>query len=349
MAKDQTTSKPVRLGVVGLVHTHVHAILGRPDRGDVEIVGIAEPNTELAERYAKQHGYGMDLVYPSLEEMVEATQPDAVAAFNTIHGHLEVVRVCAPRGIHVMVEKPLAVCLAHARDMAELARKHNILLLTNYETTWYASNAKALKLVREQALGKLRKVVVHDGHPGPKEIGVNVEFLEWLVDPELNGGGALPDFGCYGANLVSQLMDNERPLSVTAITQQFKPDVYPDVEDEATILIRYPKMIGIVQASWNWPFPRKDMEIYGETGQVICVDGSRLRVRFNDDAKEREITAPRIPSPRDDPFSLLAAAVRGKVEIQPTDLSSLENNLLVMEILEAAKQSAEEGRTIELD
>ncbi|MEM8866184.1 MAG: Gfo/Idh/MocA family oxidoreductase [Planctomycetota bacterium] len=348
MIDAQPHTVPVRVGVVGLVHTHVHAILGRAERGDIEIVGIAEPNTDLAHRYAEQHGYSRDLVSPTLEEMLEKVKPDAVTAFNTIHGHLEVVRVCAPRGVHVMVEKPLAVSLAHANEMAELARQHGILLLTNYETTWYASNAEALRLVRGNALGPLRKVVVHDGHQGPREIGVNDEFLEWLIDPTLNGGGALPDFGCYGANLITQLMQNEKPLSVTAITQQIKPEVYPEVEDEATILLRYPQMQGVIQASWNWPFARKDMEVYGETGLAICDDAKRMRVRLAGEPGAREVLAPPLPPPRDDPFALLAAAVRGEITLQPTDLSAIENNLIVMQILDAAKRSAQEGRTVEL-
>lgn len=344
----QAKEEPVRIGVVGLSHDHVHGILGRPDRGDIEIVGIAEENPELVQRLAEQYRFSSDLVHPSLEEMLEKTKPEAVAAFNSIHGHLEVVRVCAPLRIHVMVEKPLAVSMEHATEMAELSRQHDILLLTNYETTWYASNAQALRLVRQNALGPLRKVVVHDGHRGPKEIGCSKEFLQWLTDPKLNGGGAITDFGCYGANLMTQLLENERPISVTAVTQQIKPDIYPEVDDEATIILRYPQMQGIIQASWNWPISRKDMEIYGKTGQVVCLDGTQLRVHL-DGENQRELTAPKLAQPHDDPFAMFAAAIRGKLDVKPTDLSALENNLIVMEILEAAKESARTGKTVELE
>ncbi|WP_317196170.1 Gfo/Idh/MocA family protein [Hymenobacter siberiensis] len=58
----------------------------------------------------------------------------------------------------------------------------------------------------DRALGDIRKMVAHDGHQGPKEIGVNAEFLAWLTDPVQNDGGALPDFGCYGADLMTWLM-----------------------------------------------------------------------------------------------------------------------------------------------
>ncbi len=96
--------EPLKVGVVGLTHTHVHWILGREDRGDIRIVGIVEANRDLAERYAKQHGFSMSLVFTTLEEMIAVTQPTAVTAFGTIYEHLKVVEICAPLGIHVMVE-----------------------------------------------------------------------------------------------------------------------------------------------------------------------------------------------------------------------------------------------------
>src|SRR5690606_21171963 len=107
---------------------------------------------------------------------------------------------------------------------------------TNFETSWYESNQQIKTLVKGGQLGEVRKVMVNDGHQGPKEIGVSDEFLEILTDPKKNGAGALVDFGCYGANLMTWLMNGEKPISVTAVTHQNKPDIYPEVDDEASII-----------------------------------------------------------------------------------------------------------------
>ena len=340
--------KPLRVGVIGLVHAHVHWILGRENRGDIEIVGIAEPNRDLAEAYSKQHGYNMNLVYSSMEEMIEKTKPEAVLAFNTIYDHLKVVEYCAPRGIHVMVEKPLAVSMDHATKMLALAKKYKIHLLTNYETTWYGSNEKAFQLInRDHLVGDIRKIVFHTGHPGPVEIGCNPEFLEWLTDPVLNGGGALTDFGCYGANLATWLMNGETPQTVTAIAQQIKPELYPKVEDEATIILTYKKAQVIIQASWNWPFGRKDMEVYGVTGYVFCKDGTNMLVRKNEKSVAESIVAPTLPVDRNDPFIYFANVIRGNIQMKTYDPSAPANNEIMMMILEAAKSSVKTGKTIE--
>jgi predicted dehydrogenase len=341
--------EPLRVGVVGLTHSHVHWILGREDRGDIEIVGIAEPNRELAERYSKQHGYSMDIVFSTMEEMIAATRPQAVTAFGTIYDHLEVVETAAPKSIHVMVEKPLAVSVKHAKKMEALAKKHNIHLLTNYETTWYPSNHKAYDLLKSEAVGDLRKVIVRDGHKGPKKIGVNSEFLEWLTDPVQNGGGAVTDFGCYGANLVTWLQDGKRPNTVTAVTQQLQPENNPKVDDEANIILTYDDATAIIQASWNWPIGRKDMAIYGLTGAIYADNRHDLRVRIAegyDGFQEESFKLSERESPLDDPFALMAAVVHNEIKLKPYDLSSLENNLLVVEILEAARKSAKKGRTV---
>lgn len=339
---------PVKIAVVGLTHSHVHWILGREDVGDVEIVGIVEPNKDLANRLMSQYGLDKQLLYPDMETLFAAVKPEAVTAFGSIYEHLEVVQACAPRGIHVMVEKPLAVSMAHAKEMADLARKHQIHLLTNYETTWYASNHELKKRLKAEKIGPVRRVIVNDGHEGPMEIGVNQEFLDWLTDPVLNGGGAVIDFGCYGANLMTWLMDGEKPISVTAELKQIKPDIYPKVDDEATILLEYPKAQGVIQASWNWPFSRKDMEVYGKTGYMVAKNSTSLLSRTESQKQEKAETLAKRTNPYNDPFAYLAAVVSGTIQVTAKDLSSLENNLVVVEILDAAKESAKKGKRIYL-
>ena len=343
-----TTTPPVRVAVARLTHGHVARIWSSP-HPDITVVGIYEPNAAVVDKLAKRYGFDRSLVYTDMSKMLDVTKPEAVVAFGSIFEHLAVVEAAAPRRMHVMVEKPLAVSNQHARRIASLAKRYGVQVLTNYETTWYPSALAAQRLLQgDSVIGPLRKLVVHDGHQGPKEIGVSPEFFEWLTDPIQNGGGALIDFGCYGANLATWLMHGEAPLTVTAVTQQIKPDIYPKVDDEATIVLTYPKTQAILQASWNWPTSRKDMEIYGKSGYLLAPNGgTTLKLRRPDPAVEETITAPPRPAPMQDEWQFLAAAVRG-MKVSPTDLSSLENNVTVVRILDAARRSAKEGRTIRL-
>jgi predicted dehydrogenase len=348
-APSEADKKPLKIGVVGLTHTHVHWILGRAKDGDFEITGIAEPNKELAMRYIKQHKLEESLWYPTMEKMIEATKPEAVCAFGNIYDHLKVTEYCAPKGIHVMVEKPLAVSWDHAKRMKSLAKKFNIHLLTNYETTWYASHHKAYEMLSEQEeMGQIRKIVVHDGHPGPVEIGCNDEFLEWLTNPRLNGGGAITDFGCYGADLGTWFMKGEEPNSVFAVTQQLKPDIYPLVDDEATIIVTYENAQLIIQASWNWPYNRKDIELYTEKGYIFADKRNQVKFTNEWDGEIMEEEIEPLEEPYNDPFRYFAGVINKEIQA-PNDLSSLSTNMTVMKILEAAKISAKTGEKVMLE
>jgi predicted dehydrogenase len=338
------SQQPLRVGVAGLNHDHVGGLLDNYKKGRVLILGIAEGDAALVERYKKKYDLPDNLFYPDLKSMLDHIKPDAVLAYNAISDHLEVVETCAPKGISVMVEKPLAMTVQQADRMAVLAERYHIRLLTNFETTWYSSNQQVYDMAHnQQAIGQIRKMVVHDGHQGPKEIGCSPDFLKWLTDPAKNGAGALVDFGCYGANLMTWFMDGKAPIAVTAIARHYKPDVYPLVDDDATILLEYPGATGLIEASWNWPFSIKDLEVFGRTGYLHALNSNTLQERLHDTYDPVEIR----PAAYTDNLTYLAAVLRG--EIHPVnDLSSLENNLIVVKILDAAKRSVKEGKRIVL-
>jgi predicted dehydrogenase len=335
---------PLRVALAGLVHGHAAGFFDQfQKRADLQIVGIAESDGQLVAFFEKKYGLAPSLFYSDLEEILKKTKPQAVLAFTNTYDHRRVAEICAKYGVPVMMEKPLAVSLEDARAIEKAAHAGKIQVLVNYETTWYRSNQAAYDLVHERAIGEIRKIVVHDGHKGPKEIGVEPWFLAWLTDPKLDGGGALFDFGCYGADLATWLMDGRRPDAVTAVTQQIKPEIYPRVDDEATIILTYPHAQAIVQASWNWPFDRKDMEVYGQKGYAITVKRDALRVRLPE--REEVLTeAKPLEKTREDSVSYLRAVLLGGVSTEGQ--SSLETNVIVAEILDAARKSAATGKTV---
>jgi predicted dehydrogenase len=336
--------QPLRVGVAGLNHDHVNGLMSQYKKGQVVILGIAEPDEQLVQRFKKTFKLPDSIFYKDVSTMLEHIKPDAVLAYNAIADHLAVVEACAPKGISVMVEKPLATTVQQANRMEALVKQYHIQLLTNYETTWYNSNQQIYEMVHEQHVaGNIRKMIVHMGHQGPKEIGCTADFLKWLTDPVKNGGGALIDFGCYGANLMTWMMDGKAPIAVTAVTKQIKPNIYPNVDDDATILLEYPGATGIVEASWNWTFGIKDFEVFGEKTYLHALNGNTLQRRdtvnyYNVPVKTAAYT---------DDLVYLAAVLRGQIH-PVNDLSSLENNLIVVRILEAARQSAKEGKRIVL-
>jgi predicted dehydrogenase len=334
-----------KVGIAGLNHDHIHLILNEYRNGNVNIVGIAEPDKKLWAKYGKMYGVPDSLFFEDLTTMCLARKPVIVLGYNAVGKHIDIVETCAPMGISVMVEKPLAATLEQAKRMEFLALRYYINLLTNYETTWYPSVQSAYNTIKADSVGMIRKMVFHDGHQGPREIGCSEDFLTWLTDPVLNGAGALNDFGCYGADMMTWMMQGQKPIAVTAVARHYKPSVYPKVEDDVTIIVEYPNATGMIEASWNWPFGIKDMEVFGAKGYIHTFDKDSVEVRINNDVKS--FKAPALPSPADAPVPYFTAALKTPLKFR-NDRSSLKNNMIVMLILDAAKRSIKEGKRIVL-
>jgi glucose-fructose oxidoreductase len=337
---------PVRVAIVGLVHGHVKGFLSAlPKNSSATLVAVVEPQAELAKAYAAEYQLDAKLFYPDLEKMLLEVHPDAVLVYTTIKDHRRVVEAAARHGISAMVEKPLATTLEDAIAIRSAAQAHHVTVLVNYETTWYASNREIFTQVKAGKLGEIRRVVVHDGHEGPQEIHVEPEFLSWLTDPRTNGAGALFDFGCYGADLMTVLMHGNAPDSVVAVTRTLKPELYPKVDDDATLVLQYAKAQAVLMPSWNWSFSRKDMEVYGVAGYGITVGPNLVRTRYHGEEVETEMRAPQVPKDEGNSLDYLAAVLHGRIK-SDGDLSSLETNMVVMQILDAALRSSQNGRAV---
>ncbi|MGH9807396.1 MAG: Gfo/Idh/MocA family protein, partial [Terriglobia bacterium] len=267
---------PLRVAIVGLEHGHVSGFLnggsalvpagGALHRPDIQVVGVVDPDRALFDTVARRLHLPSNLYFADIGGMAAKVHPDAALVFTSTFGHTAAVEECARHGIHVMMEKPMAVSYRDALAIAHAAKAYRVHVLVDYETSWYSSNKAAYDLLANKEIGDVRKVIARDGHRGPKLIHVQPEFFSWLTDPKLNGAGALYDFGCYGADLMTWLMRGEAPQSVTAVTERLQPDVYPKVDDEADVLLTYKSAIASLQGSWNWPFDLKNMDVYGRTG-----------------------------------------------------------------------------------
>ncbi len=347
---------PLRVGIIGLVHGHVAGFLnggalvpagGAIHRPDIQIVGVVESDDQLFQSYAARYHWSPDMHFRSIDDLAAKAHPQAALVFTSTYGHTEAVEQCAAHGIHVMMEKPMAVSYKDALAMADAARRGHVHVLVDYETSWYPSNKAAFDLLKGGALGPITKAVVRDGHEGPVKIHVSQEFGKWLTDPKENGAGALYDFGCYGADLMTWLMNGEAPLSVSAITKHLQPDLYPKVDDESDVLVNYKNAVAILQGSWSWPFAVKDMDLYGATGYAKTVASGEINTRRAGEKEGTISKAAPLTAPYDDPLHYLEAVIRGDIE-EGNDVSSLKTNLIVSEILDAARRSAETGQIVKL-
>lgn len=334
--KFSTAEGPLRIAIIGMVHGHVEGLLWNAGtRQDLKLVGVYEPDRALFDRLAAKYKIDPALHFAELGTMLDQARPEAVSVMSSIADHVAAAEACAPRGVHMLFEKPLAFSKSDASRIAELSRTHGVLALTNFETSWYASVREAGRLVASGECSPVRRMVFRHGHKGPKEIGCSEEFVRWLTDPVANGGGAVVDFGCYGAVLATWLMNGQRPSQVAASGSTLKPAIYPRVDDDATIVLSYPGATAVIQASWAWTHDNKEMDLHTEKGSIHAAKWNDLARRRPDQATET-VKPPPLPDAMANEWTYLKGVVRGQTPIDP--LSSLEYNVIVAEILEEARR-----------
>ena len=332
-----------KIAVVGLVHSHVWGHLDKMIKGQpAKLVGIAETNQELIAE-AKKAGAPDGIFHSDFKKMLDETKPDIVWAFVPNNKHLEVVQACAPRKIHVMFEKPLASTYKDALAIRDLANKHGIYVLTNYQMAWWAANYTAKAQADSGVLGKVWRLRGVVGHGGPGSTGArNKYFFDWLTDPVGNGAGALMDFGCY--NALWSLWYMGRPEKVYTHVNQLRPDTFPKVEDNATMILSYKNGVGLFEGSWDLPRSFQDLEIFGNEASLYMRNGLVEIRKGRTDAKP--VTLITLPPERAEPIAYMIHCIREKKA--PEGLVALDINVGVNEIIEAAKQSVKSGRAVSL-
>jgi predicted dehydrogenase len=331
------------IAIIGLRHSHVWGHIGKMIKGEpAKLVGIAETTAELIDE-AKQRGATAVPVFNDYKAMLAEAKPEIVWAFVENDRHLEIVQACAPRKIHVIFEKPLASTYRDAQAIRRLAQQHGIHVMTNYQMAWWAANYTAKAKADAGAVGQVWRLRGVVGHGGPgKRAGINKYFLEWLTDPEKNGAGALMDFGCY--NALWSLWYLGRPDSVYAHVNHLRPDEFPKVEDNSTMILSYKNGVGIFEGSWDLPRSFQDLEIFGRQGSLYMVNG-KVELREGRQAPS-EVPLETLPPERQEPIAYMIHCIETKTP--PQALVALDINVGVVEIIEAAKMSVKSAQAVRL-
>src|SRR5215467_11919296 len=344
-----TPKEKTRLAIIGLDHDHVWGLLkdfaGEPN---AELVAIADTHPALVDQ-AKTKVPASVKFYSDYIQMLNEVKPDGVIVTTENDRHLEILRECAKRHINYSTEKPMATTAADAREMERLANQAGIKVMVNYWNAWVAPTHELYHRVHDGQLGPVQRIIVQYGHQGPKEISVSKYFADWLYDPVKNGGGAIMDFGCYGAEWAVWLKG--RPTRVSAVTQKLKVDQHNAVDDDATIVLDYPDGTAIIEASWDWPYNMGQVQVFGPKGSLLATAKDLFSRSPKDNVANGAVEGERVAldppaHETNNPISYFVDCIRNNKPIE--DPLSMKVNVQVMEILDAARESARTGKHQEL-
>jgi predicted dehydrogenase len=238
---------PFRLGVAGLSHGHVWGLIDKfAALPEVELVALW-PGTELLDpKSLEETKSRFGQTASSWSELLELGLDALLVTSNSKESAVIAVQALN-RGLHAFVEKPMATVPEDADLMLMAQRASGKVLMINWPICWQKGFREFDRLVAEGVVGQPFHFRFRTGHKGPKEIGCGPEFTSWLYDEELNGGGAIADFGSYGAALARWHLGMPQAV-ICAAGNYTKP--YEISDDHAVILLRYPNASAVLEATW---------------------------------------------------------------------------------------------------
>ena len=338
-------AKTFRIGVLGLTHDHIWGNLQElSELSAAKLVAAADPNEPLRHRVKKQFPCS---VYSDYEEMIEKEELDAVYIYSDNATGVELAELAAAAQLHVLVEKPLAADLDGADGMLAAVREADVRLMVNWPFAWWPQLQRAIEMAQSGEIGDVWQVKYRAAHAGPKELGCTPYFYEWLYDAQLNGGGALVDYGCYGAALARCLLGT--PSRVVGIAGRLrKEDII--VEDNAILVMTYPRAMAVAEASWTQVghLTSYIAVIYGTKATVLVEPrkGGRLLMATEDHPDGTEVELPAPPPELHSASAHFLHCLETGSEF--TTLCSDRVARDAQEILEAGLLSVEEGSEVSL-
>jgi len=367
-------SKTYRVGMIGFAHMHINHVAALfAKHPQVKMVACADTVPDQPELREGPYTRGWNLkkamrdlkvpkAYDDYRQMLRKEKFDIIICCSENARHADVVEACAAAGVHVCVEKPMAMSLEHALRMVRACQKAGTELIVNWPMTWDPAAHKAKALIDAGAIGRVIEVKWRGGHTGPlgpgaKHAGVSQEAAPLTTTElaatwwhhEAAGGGAMLDYCCYGA-MVSRWYVGEQAISAVGMRANLNSR-WADADDNGAMIVRFPSAMGLFEGSWTtWDHgvPYGPI-VYGATGTLVIETrgGKRVVREEHGHGKTKVHPAKPLPKGRREVSEEFIHHLQTHQPVHPT--LDMMYNLEVMAILDAGLRSARSGRMETVD
>jgi len=267
---------PINVGIIGAGGiAREHAIGWRDNAPRGQIVAFADVTPERSQFLNDNYVGGKAKLYGSYEELLADPNVNAVDICLPHHLHTDAIIASAKAGKAILCEKPLTTALEDAAKIDAVLRETGVTFMMGHNQLFQPTLIEAQRVLRSGILGRpyyIRSIEVfqHRGFTAPTapHLKAGESPFAWRADPRKMGGGEVLDTGWHASYRLLALA-NERPVSVTAMTERFFVPNIPS-EDTGVLLVRFESgAIGEIVTSWAfstvnaWHF-----EISGELGAI---------------------------------------------------------------------------------
>ena len=339
------------IGAGGIAHRRTIPGMMKSDR--VRLAAVMDIDESAVKRVAKK--YGVPASYTKEEDLLADPNVDAVYIATPVYLHKKHATLAAEAGKHILLEKPMALNVSDAEEIAQAVVKAGVKFTQGYMMRFQELHKRAKEMIDEGALGDVvfARAQLSCWYP-------DIEGA-WRQDPAKGGGGSLVDMASHCYDLLWWFVGDISEVLAFCNTLTFKYAV----EDSSTTLLRFASGAhAAVDAFFNVPDAagQDRLEIYGNKGSIQAkhtigqVAGGEMVAYISRAAKQydpgqektaleverQEITA--------EPYNMYRAEVEYLSECIEEDkepeVNTAAAGIYIMRIIEAAYQSARSGRAV---
>ncbi|MCS6860257.1 MAG: Gfo/Idh/MocA family oxidoreductase [Abditibacteriales bacterium] len=342
-------SHQLKVGIIGVGHIGRSHLKSFAACEQAEVVAIADVNEAALRAVAEE--YHVPRAFTDYRDLLQL-DVDAVSICTPPFAHHAPTVAAAQAGKHVLVEKPMCMSAAEARDMVEACQRANVKLGICHARARFSPVIEAARqFVVSGALGDIYYARVSSlrrrGRPG---LDILIES-KWFLDSTKAGGGTLADIGCYNIDVLLYLLGSPQPIAVSAMTfrgvgQQPDASVVYDVEEHATVFVRFVSgATAVFESAWASNMDGGDgFRLFGTKGGLKT---DPFTVYTEQHGMQVDIT-PQIPHRRDSGNELILDFVHACL-YGTSPKTPGEDGLKVMQIIDAAYRSARLGREVRVE
>jgi predicted dehydrogenase len=288
----QSSGRKIGYAIIGLGRISDHFMAGIQGSSNSKITALVSGHPEKAAKYAEKYGVPKSSIY-NYDNMGEISKNKAVDAVyiglpNSMHA--EYTLRCARAGKNVLCEKPMAVTVPEAQSMIDACKAANVKLMIAYRCHYEPTNLKAVKLIRDGAIGQVQAI--------QSAFGFNIGAGEWRLSKALAGGGPLFDVGIYCLN-ATRYLTGEEPSQFQAFASSNPNDPrFKEVEETVSWITKFPSgvlasCITTYGANMDGYFRVHGSKGWLEVNPAFIYEGLRIKGRYaGPDGKQVDLDEP---------------------------------------------------------
>lgn len=269
--------KKVKVGIIGAgkITQRLH-LPQYSECEDAEVVAICDIDNKKADKLAEQYKIK---VYTDYKRMIKEADLDAVSICTPNYLHASMTIFAAENKKHVIVEKPMALSIKEMKDMINVCKKNNVILMVEQTQRFDPAHEVLKEVVNSGILGKLATVRGKLGHSGPEFWS---DDSPWFFDKKKSGGGVSVDVGIHILDLIRYILNDTEIIEVCAkVDNLIKKKI--KLEDTINAIVKFKNgIMGVFEASWSTSPYEVRVEVCGSHGKAIVqqanADSKRLRV-----------------------------------------------------------------------